>query len=144
MELGEYPAAIEAAQKMVDLRPDSSSYARIAYLRSLHGDTEGAIAAMQVAVKSSNPKDPEAVAWSRVHLGLELANAGRWDEAEREFDKALLTFPGHKLALDAKARSRIAAGDLTAPSKFTNASRATLLQQTWPWRLEIFMHTWAA
>ena len=113
VELGEYPAAIEAAQKMVDLRPDASSYARIAYLRSLHGDTEGAINAMQVAVKSSNPKDPEAAAWSRVHLGLELAHSGRWDEAEREFDKALLTFPGHDLALDAKARSRIAAGDLT-------------------------------
>ena len=113
VELGEYPGAIEAAQKMVDLRPDASSYARVAYLRSLHGDTEGAIAAMQVAVKSSNPKDPEGAAWSRVHLGLELANAGRWIEAEREFDKALLTFPGHKLALDAKARSRIAAGDLS-------------------------------
>lgn len=112
VELGEYPAAIEAAQKMVDLRPDASSYARVAYLRSLHGDTEGAIAAMQVAVKSSNPKDPEAAAWARVHLGLELANAGSWNDAEREFDKALLTFPGHKLALDAKARSRIAAGDL--------------------------------
>jgi tetratricopeptide (TPR) repeat protein len=113
VELGEYPAAIEAAQKMVDLRPDASAYARIAYLRSLHGDTEGAIEAMQVAVKSSNPKDPEAVAWSRVHLGIELANAGRREEAEREYDKALLTFPGHHLALDAKARSRMAAGDLS-------------------------------
>ena len=124
VELGEYPAAIEAAQKMVDLRPDSSSYARIAYLRSLHGDTEGAIAAMQVAVNSSNPKDPEAVAWSRVHLGLELANAGRWDEAEREFDKALLTFPGHHLALDAKARSRIAAGDLTTAIQIYEGSQS--------------------
>ena len=114
VELGEYPAAIEAAQKMVDLRPDAASYARVAYLRSLHGDTEGAIAAMQVAVKSSSPKDPEAAAWARVHLGLELAQAGKLAEAELEFDKALLTFPGHKLALDAKARSRIAAGDLNS------------------------------
>jgi tetratricopeptide (TPR) repeat protein len=117
VELGEYPAAIEAAQKMVNLRPDSSAYARVAYLRSLHGDTEGAIAAMQVAVKSSNPKEPEAVAWTRVHLGLELANVGRWGDAEREFDKALLTFPGHKLALTAKARSRIAAGDINGAIK---------------------------
>ncbi len=114
VELGEYPAAIEAAQKMVDLRPDAASYARVAYLRSLHGDPEGAIAAMQVAVKSSSPKDPEAAAWARVHLGLELAQAGKLAEAELEFDKALLTFPGHKLALDAKARSRIAAGDLNS------------------------------
>ncbi|MGI8919361.1 MAG: tetratricopeptide repeat protein [Pyrinomonadaceae bacterium] len=123
VELGEYPAAIDAAQKMVDLRPDSSSYARVAYLRSLHGDTEGAIAAMQVAVKSSNPKDPEAAAWTRVHLGLELAQAGKLAEAEREFDKALLTFPNHKLALDAKARSRIAAGDLNAAIQIYEAEQ---------------------
>jgi tetratricopeptide (TPR) repeat protein len=38
VELGDYPGAVNAAQKMVDLRPDSSSYARVSYLRSLHGD----------------------------------------------------------------------------------------------------------
>ena len=32
--------AVKAAQRMVDLRPDSSSYARVSYRRSLHGDTE--------------------------------------------------------------------------------------------------------
>ena len=123
VELGEYPAAIEAAQKMVDLRPDASSYARVAYLRSLHGDSEGAITAMQVAVKSSNPKDPEAAAWTRVHLGLELAQAGKLAEGEREFEKALQTFPGHKLALDAKARTRIAVGDLNAAIQIYEAQQ---------------------
>jgi tetratricopeptide (TPR) repeat protein len=123
VELGEYPAAIEAAQKMVDLRPDASSYARVAYLRSLHGDSEGAITAMRVAVKSSNPKDPEAAAWTRVHLGLELAQAGNLAAGEREFEKALQTFPGHKLALDAKARSRIAAGDLNAAIQIYEAQQ---------------------
>src|SRR5262245_909033 len=43
VELGDYPGAVRAAQTMVDLRPDSSSYARVSYLRSLHGDTRGAI-----------------------------------------------------------------------------------------------------
>jgi tetratricopeptide (TPR) repeat protein len=112
VELGDYPEAVKAAQKMINLRPDSSSYARVSYLRSLHGDTYGAIQAMNVALKAANPNDPEGVAWCRVHLGDELMNAGKLSEAEQEFDKALQTFPGYHLALEAKGRARIAAGDL--------------------------------
>ena len=112
VELGDYPAAVKAAQTMVDLRPDSSSYARVSYLRSLHGDTWGAIDAMMAALKSSNPNDPEGVAWCRVQIGNELMNAGKLEEAEREFDAALLIFPDHSLALQSKARARVAANDL--------------------------------
>ena len=111
VELGEYERAVEAAQKMVDLRPDAASYSRVAYLRSLHGDAEGAVEAMAAAVEAADPRDPESVAWYRVHLGDELLRAGRPAEAEREYDKALVVFPGHGLALAAKARARAAAGD---------------------------------
>ena len=114
VELGDYKGAVEAAQKMVDLRPDSSAYARISYLRSLHGDTEGAIAAMMAALKSANPNDPEGVAWCHVQLGNELLNAGKLDEAESEFDRPLQIFPEHRLAVEGKARAKMAAGDLQA------------------------------
>lgn len=112
VELGHYAEAIAAAQKMVDLRPDTAAYSRIAYLRSLHGDTVGAIKAMKVAVRAADPGDREAMAWCRVQLGNELLNAGQRSEAEREYDQALLIFPGHRAALEAKAHSRAAAGDL--------------------------------
>lgn len=112
VELGDYKGAVAAAQKMVDLRPDSSAYARVSYLRSLHGDIEGAIAAMNAAVKSVNPNDPEGVAWCHVQLGNELLNAGKLAAAERQFDEALQIFPEHRLAVEGKARSRIAAGDV--------------------------------
>ncbi len=105
---------------MVDLRPDSSSYARVSYLRSLHGDTEGRFRRWLRHVKAANPNDPEGVAWCRVQLGNELMNAGKLDAAEQEFDAALQTFPNHRLALEGKARARIAAGDLQAAVvKFT-------------------------
>ena len=68
VELGDYPGAVQAAQRMIDLRPDSSSYARVSYLRELHGDTEGAIQAMTLALKAANPNDPEGVAWYRTQL----------------------------------------------------------------------------
>ena len=111
VELGDYEGAIAAAQTMVDLRPDTAAYARVSYLRSLHGDTEGAIEAMQVAVKAANPADREGMAWCRVQLGDELMNVGKKAEAEREYDKALYVFPDYHLALAAKARARVAAGD---------------------------------
>lgn len=112
VELGEYPAAVEAAQKMVDLRPDTSSYARVSYLRWLHGDTRGAVEAMRLAAQSASPHDPEGAAWCHVQLGDALLNTGKAAEAEREFDRALFVFPGYGAALGAKARARVRAGDL--------------------------------
>jgi tetratricopeptide (TPR) repeat protein len=111
VELGDYQGAIASAQKMVDLRPDTASYSRVSYLRELHGDTEGAIEAMRIAAKAADPRSPESVAWCRVHLGLQLLNAGRPSEAEREFDEALKVFPGYFVALAAKAHARLSAGE---------------------------------
>jgi tetratricopeptide (TPR) repeat protein len=51
-----------------------------------------------------------------VQLGNLLLNGGRPAEAEREFDRALQTFPDYHMALEAKARARIAAGDLESAS----------------------------
>lgn len=117
VELGEYPAAVEAAQRMVDLRPDTSSYARVSYLRWLHGDARGAIEAMSMAAQSASPQDPERLAWCHVQLGEALLNTGRRAEAEHEFDRALYIYPDYGMALSAKARARVAAGDLEAAAE---------------------------
>lgn len=111
VELGEYPSAVEAAQRMVDLRPDTSSYSRVSYLRWLHGDTRGSIEAMRLAAQSASPRDPERMAWCYVQLGEALMSSGATAEAEREFDRALFAFKDYGAALDAKARARIRAGD---------------------------------
>ena len=124
VELGNYDEAIKSAQKMVDLRPDTAAYSRIAYLRSLHGDTQGAIRAMQVAVKAADPGDPESMAWCRVQLGNEFMNAGKRDEADREYDKALLIFPGHRMAIEAKARARVAAADFNGAIEIYNRAQS--------------------
>ncbi|HXG84616.1 MAG TPA: tetratricopeptide repeat protein [Pyrinomonadaceae bacterium] len=111
VELGDYKRAVDAAQTRVDLRPDTASYSRISYLRSLHGDTKGAIEAMKMAAESASPANPESIAWCRVHLGDELMNDGKLKEAEHQYDFALHSFPDYHLALAAKARARYAAGD---------------------------------
>lgn len=111
VELGDYKAAKTAIQTLLDLHPSAPGYARLSYLRALHGDTTGAIAAMQKAVQSAHPQEREGLAWYRVHLGNELLNAGRLVEAAREFDTALQIFPEYHLALAARAKAFFAAGD---------------------------------
>jgi tetratricopeptide (TPR) repeat protein len=126
VELGDYEEAIKAAQKMMDLRPDSASYSRVSYLRALHGDLAGAIEAMLVAVKAVNPNNIENASWYRVHLGLELMNAGQREEGEQQFDRALEIFPDYHIALAAKARARVTAGDFEAAIEFYRRAQARL------------------
>jgi tetratricopeptide (TPR) repeat protein len=73
---------------------------------------------MRVAVKAAGPDDPEHLAWYRVHLGFTLMNLGRLAEAEREFDAALEAFPDYHIALAAKGRARMEAGDYEAAISF--------------------------
>lgn len=68
LELGEYDAAFENFQKMVDTRPDLSSYARVSYARELMGDRSGAIENMQAAVDAGGVGG-EARSWALVQLG---------------------------------------------------------------------------
>jgi tetratricopeptide (TPR) repeat protein len=111
-ELGRYEEAVRMAQKLVDLRPNAASYTRVARLRQLYGDVEGAIEARRLAVRIADPQDREALAWYHAELGTELFNAGLTAEAEREFDAALRILPEYHWALAGKGKARAALGDL--------------------------------
>src|SRR6185436_4245633 len=49
-QLGNYPAAFDAVQRMVDLSPDTASLARASYTWELRGDVAEATAIMQRAL----------------------------------------------------------------------------------------------
>jgi tetratricopeptide (TPR) repeat protein len=123
VELGRYDEARDAVETMIRLKPDASSYARLSYIYSLRGDTDGAIEVMRAAVKSSTRQDAEGYAWYRTHLGDELMKAGKLKEGEREFDFALEAFPNYHIALAAKARARVAANDLNSAVEFYKQSQ---------------------
>ena len=55
VELGQYDQAASAWQHMIDLRPGPAAYSRIAYLRELHGDLQGATEMMAMAVRAVSP-----------------------------------------------------------------------------------------
>jgi tetratricopeptide (TPR) repeat protein len=117
-ELGNYKEAVDAAQKMVDLKPNSNSYARVAHLRSLYGDTEGAVEMFKTAARTADPGDKEAQSWCLVQLGDELWKNGKYAEAEKVYDEALQNFPQFHLALAGTGRARAAQNDLDAAVKF--------------------------
>lgn len=99
VELGDYEAAIEVTQKMVQLKPGLPSYSRASYLRELRGDLEGAITLMELAVRSVSPLESEAIAWCLTQLGNLYFNKGDLLHADQQYTKALTVFPKYYYAL---------------------------------------------
>ena len=89
MEQGKLSEAVEAYQRMMNLKPDLRAYARAAHIRWLKGDLEGAIDAMQLAVGAASPNDAESAAWVNTRLAFYEFQAGRFDEAEQRCAFAL-------------------------------------------------------
>ena len=111
-ELGNYHEAVAAAQRAVDLKPNSNSYARVAHLRSLHGDHQGAVEMFKLAARTADPQDKEAQSWCLTQLGNELWRNGKYDQAGKVFDEALQVFPGYYLALAGKGRLLASRGEM--------------------------------
>ena len=112
VELGKYEAAVEAADKMISIRPDIRSYSRIAYLREIHGDIPGAIDAMKLAVTAGAPGD-ENTEWCRVQTGKLYEQFGKLKEAEMQYLIALNNRENYPYALAGLARIATAQKDYT-------------------------------
>jgi tetratricopeptide (TPR) repeat protein len=129
IELGQYDAAVETFQRMVDLRPDLSSYSRVSYARELYGDTDGAIEAMRQAVTAGGAA-AENIAWTQVQLGNLLFGVGRIAEAETAYNAALLAYPGYLHAQAGLAGVRAAQGRMSdAVDLYTQAVATAPLPQ---------------
>lgn len=113
IELGDYEAALETVQAMVDLRPDMSSYARVSYILELYGDVPGAVEAMQRAARAGSAL-PENIAWTHTQLGLLQFKHGDLAGAEASFQAALRAMPDYLPAEAGLARLDAARGDLEA------------------------------
>jgi len=103
VELGNYQAALDDADKMVSIRPDLRSYSRISYLREIYGDIPGAIEAMKLAVDAGSPGS-ESTEWARVQLGKLYEQLGQMRYAEMHYTISLDNRPGYPYALAGLAR----------------------------------------
>ena len=98
VEMGNYSEALEAADKMISIRPDLRSYSRIAYLREIYGDYPGAVIAMKMAVSSGVPAE-ESTEWCRTQLGRLYENMGDINKAAFQYNLSLAARPGYAYAL---------------------------------------------
>jgi len=87
VELGRYGEAFAALQRMMDLRPDVSSYARASYAWELRGDGADATKALQLALDAAST--PSDAAFATYYLGELSWNEGRVAEASRFYRQAV-------------------------------------------------------
>ncbi len=100
VELGQYNDAYTAYQKMLDIRPDTSSYSRGAHLLYLTGNSRKATWLMAKAIKTGAPY-AENTTWCSTQLALMLFNEGALLPADQILQDALKGTPNNYRALAA-------------------------------------------
>jgi tetratricopeptide (TPR) repeat protein len=110
LEVGKYEQAQQAYQKMMQLQEDLYAYSRLAGLKSLSGDTDGALKDLEQAVHEgqANGRPPESIAWVQWQLGNEHFALGHLQEAETQYRAALTSYPSYYRALAGLAQVRVA------------------------------------
>ena len=88
LELGQYDSALESYQKMMDARPDLSSWSRGAYLLWITGDKSKAMWLMERAIRAGAPF-AENTAWCRARLAMMLFHDGALQPANQVLVPAL-------------------------------------------------------
>lgn len=82
-QLGRYPEARTALQRMLDLQPSVASFSRASYDLEEHGDVAGARAALERALADATT--PADIAFCRYYLGELAFNSGQLAEAAKQY-----------------------------------------------------------
>ena len=120
VELGDYEAAYTHYQKMMDLKPDLSSWSRGAHLLWLTGDTKKAAWLLEKAIKAGAPF-AENTAWCRAKWAMMLFSQGALLPAEQALEPSLKAGSKNAHVLLAAAKIAAARGDIAASEKHCRA-----------------------
>ena len=123
VELGEYDQAVEASDRLQALRPGLPAYSRASYLRELHGDTEGAIEAMELAA-NADPRGHATRAWALYQLGNLYLGQAKPDTAASIFTGILSERPNFAPALTGLGHIALVRGDADEAVRLLEESRA--------------------
>jgi tetratricopeptide (TPR) repeat protein len=124
VELGRYPESLDAIQRMVDLRPDTSSYARASYSFELRGDVANARDLMTRALTAAG--GPADAAFALEHLAALAFDNGDLAAARSHVDDGLRRFRDHPPLLVLRGRIGAAQGDTASAVRDYRAALAKL------------------
>ncbi|MBI2378267.1 MAG: tetratricopeptide repeat protein [Deltaproteobacteria bacterium] len=109
LELGSFDEAVKAAEAMSASKPDVRSYARVAHLRWLRGDSAGAKVAYRTAIEAAQLNAPaESVAWVLVEAANVFFNEGDYSGADKGYELAEQTLAEYAPAIAGRARAALA------------------------------------
>lgn len=108
VELGRYPEAFRSIQRMVDLKPGLSSFARASYTWELRGDAGQARAALQRALRAAGT--PADAAFARYYLGELAWNSGDLAGAAAQYTAGVSADPSYLPLLAGQAKVAAARG----------------------------------
>ncbi|MFF7193090.1 tetratricopeptide repeat protein [Streptomyces sp. NPDC008079] len=108
IQLGDYPAATDAAQRLLDLAPATAGYTRAAYDLETHGRTADAAIALQRALDTA--AIPADTAFCEHRLGDLAWDSGDVAAANTHYRRALAASPGDYYARIGQARTDVARG----------------------------------
>ncbi len=111
-QLGRYPEAFRAVQRMVDLRPDTPSLSRTSYTWELRGDIDAATENMKRALDDAG--SPADRAFALQCLSQLAFGNGDPRTALTRADDGLLAAPSSAALLASKARAEAALGKVDA------------------------------
>ena len=107
--LGDYDAAEQAAQWMMNLRPGNlPAFLCGANLREDWGDIDGALDFLSRALQQVPPLETEETAWILTRMARLELEAGQPEKADPLLQQALKIFPNYYLSLEELAKVRIA------------------------------------
>jgi tetratricopeptide (TPR) repeat protein len=112
VEVGEYDKADAAYSGLSLVAVPALTYPRLAHMRFLRGDLDGAIAHMHAAIDATAKPggSPEPSAWARAELGELLFHKGDLRGAATRFADALTAFPRYHRGHAGLAKVRAAQG----------------------------------
>ncbi len=125
MEQGKLTEAVDAYQRMIDIRPCLQTYARVAHVRWLKGDLAGAKELMRLAVEAGNSRDPEPAAWAYTRLSLYQLQSHEFKETGWSIDRALEFVKDYPAALYLRSKLEIQRGE---PGKAMESLRTASAQ----------------
>lgn len=114
VDQGKLTEAIAVLEKMAAAKPGAEAFSRIAHVRWLKGDVDGAVEAYRGAFRATAAEDEEVQAWLLTRLSSLELQRGELAAAEKLAGTAVERLPAYPPGWLARGRVRLARGETMA------------------------------